>query len=69
MALKARETCARCLWLWPELTDMNGPKRLCYCEHSVHYHQERLKECAGCATFEYGISSSGYAKGCDRKPK
>jgi hypothetical protein len=59
MACKARETCDRCLWLWPLLKDLHGSRRVCYCDHSVHYHHERIRADAACATFEYGVASNG----------
>ena len=69
MACKARETCARCLWLWPVLENPCGQKRMCYCDKSAHYRHERFRADVACTTFEYGISGSGYPTGRERKRK
>ncbi len=69
MACKARETCDRCLWLWRCLTEPEGERRVCYHSTSAHYHQERIRADAACASFEYGISATGYPKGRERKRK
>lgn len=67
MACKARETCARCLWLWRCVTGPDGEQRFCYHSGSAHYHRERLRHDTACPAFEYGVSGSGYPMGRERK--
>lgn len=55
-ARKAGKACANCLWCWPDLQGLQGPKRRCYNVESKFYHKERTASDEICLGYEVRVN-------------